>query len=193
MANHTRWCDFNPKRKEYVEKLGKNGRDSVHHMLEAQRKSGKTNQYTKARVEGRELPVSPNKGKSRPGHPHTEETKKHLSEKARLSKHRRLRKDTIVYHGVLLDSKWELALAERLDDLHIDWIRPDPIEWIDINGLTRNYFPDFYLPNYDIYLDPKNPYAYEVQKDKIEILLTQMKNLVIIKTLKECQTFLPAW
>ena len=191
MANHTRWCNSNPKRQEYIEKLGKNGRNAVQLMLEAKRRSGKTNQYTKARVEGREPPVSPLIGISHPGTPHTEKTKQHLREKARLSKHRRLRKGTIVYSGVLLDSSWELALAIRLDDLNISWTRPDPVEYIDDEGLTRNYFPDFYLPDYDLYLDPKNKYAYETQKKKIDILLTTMKNLIIITTLDECKRFLP--
>jgi len=183
MGNHTRWCLSNPKRDEYInsDNLAKaRAAKKIFH-----------NQYTKAIADGREVPVSPSKGKSRQGFPHTEETKKRLSEKARLSKRRRLRKGTIVYQGVLLDSKWELELAKRLDDLHIDWIRPDPIEWIDEKGLVRNYFPDFYLPDYDLYLDPKNPYACEVQKDKIDALLTQVQNLVIIKTLKECKTYMP--
>ena len=40
-----------------------------------------------------------------------------------------------MYKDVLLDSSWELALAIRLDELNIKWIRPERIMWIDKNNL----------------------------------------------------------
>lgn len=60
---------------------------------------------------------------------------------------------------VLLESSWELYIAKLLDSLSIKWIRPSYIQWIDALGKTRLYYPDFYLPDYLIYLDPKNPYG----------------------------------
>ena len=95
------------------------------------------------------------------------------------------------YNGVKMDSSWELALAKRLDDLGVKWIRPTPVKWVDGNGLTHNYFPDFFLPDFDLYLDPKNPYAVEVQKDKIAILKKQLTNLVILYTIEEINKFAP--
>ena len=95
----------------------------------------------------------------------------------------------IEYNGVMLDSTWELELAKRLDSLGIDWIRPEPIKWIDGENVEHNYFADFYLKNYDIYLDPKNPYAIKAQKEKLKYLLTQHKNIIIIETLEECKNF----
>jgi hypothetical protein len=90
----------------------------------------------------------------------------------------------------MLDSSWEEALAKRLDELKIEWIRPKlPIQYLTPNGKTHNYFPDFYLLKYDMFLDPKNPYALRVQKEKIDIIKSIMNNLIIIETLEECQSF----
>ena len=60
---------------------------------------------------------------------------------------------------VLLDSSWEVKTAEHLDKLNIKWIRPKFLKWVDDKNKTRYYFPDFYLVDYDLYLDPKNPYC----------------------------------
>ena len=191
MANHSRWCDENPKRQEYVEKLSKN--NNVGAMNAAKKKSGIHNQYTKARIEGREIPESPMKGKPGTflGRTHTEETKQLLREKALASPHRRLKKGVIEYKGILLDSSWELELAKRLDELEIKWVRPDPIHWVDKEGVTHNYFPDFYLEDYDLFLDPKNPQAIKVQKKKLDCLLTQYPNIVIIDSLEKCKQYMP--
>jgi hypothetical protein len=129
------------------------------------------------------------------GKNHTKETKDLISEKARASKHRRLLRsvrDYIKTDGtvVKLDSSWEEILARRLDEINVNWIRPDtPIEWIDKHGKSHNYFPDFYLVDYDLFLDPKNQYAYTNQLDKIEIITKQMKNLLILRSEKECRLF----
>ena len=44
----------------------------------------------------------------------------------------------------------------------------------------------------DLYLDPKNPAAYESQKEKIACLESQMTNLVILKSIQEIDDFLIA-
>lgn len=162
MANHSRWCDKNPKRKEYVEK----SKNSIEAMNTARKKSGFLNAFEKARIKGEKIPVHPMKGKNSvlKGKKHTEKTKQILREKALKSKHRRLRRGIIEYNGLKLDSSWELELAKRLDKLEIEWIRPDPLVWVDDDGITHNYFPDFYLPKHDLYLDPKNSYAVKVQE-----------------------------
>ena len=78
----------------------------------------------------------------------------------------------------------------RLDELNIQWKRPStPIKWIDLAGKEHNYFPDFYLCDYDMFLDPKNPRAVAVQQGKLTIIQNQMPNLKILTTLKECKEF----
>ena len=68
----------------------------------------------------------------------------------------------------MLDSSWELAVAEYLDNNQIIWERPkQPIPYC-VNGKNKKYYPDFFLPEYNLYLDPKNPYRLQVDRQKIE-------------------------
>lgn len=177
MANHSRWCDDNPKRVQYNEDLFK-ARAAKTNFKNHYSYGAVCSDETKEKVRNANI-----------GRTHTEETKCIIREKALASPHRRLRRGMIEYKGVMLDSSWELELAKRLDELCIDWVRPDPMQWIDDNGVTHNYFADFYLLQYDLFLDPKNPRAIEVQKDKLKCLMSQYKNIVILDTLEKCKQF----
>ena len=183
-ANHTRWCDENPERVNYINTLAKSRSNITEESIKKRNlsisklhKSGAYDDWHAKR-----------KGKTS-GYKHSAETKAVMSEKALASDHRRLRRNIIEYKGVMLDSTWELYLAKRLDSLEIEWDRPEPIKWIDKEGKTHNYFADFYLPKYDLYLDPKNPYAIQVQKKKLDCLLEQYKNIVIINSENGCKNF----
>lgn len=68
---------------------------------------------------------------------------------------------------ILLESSWEVTIAKWLDIRHIDWCRPKHLVWYDMNNKLRRYFPDFYLPMYDIYLDPKNDYQISISQEKL--------------------------
>ena len=187
-ANHSRWCNLNPKRKEYVNALANHRQNIVNHR----------NQFVKAKDEGRPIPQGTMTGNpgGMLGKKHSLETKQHLKEKALASPHRRLVRSIRQYikkDGTIvnLDSSWEEALAIRLDSIGVNWVRPDPIKWIDDSGITHNYFPDFYLVDFDVYLDPKNPYAIKAQQSKLKCLTEQIKNLVILTGLEECKNFTP--
>lgn len=68
---------------------------------------------------------------------------------------------------VLLESSWEVEIATLLVERNIKWIRPKSIVWIDGQRKKRHYFPDFYLPDHNMYLDPKNPWGMARDKDKM--------------------------
>ncbi len=181
MANHSRWCVKNPNKNDYMKTLSKN-RKSI--TEESRKLAGKS--ISKAWENGSYSHVKFN---SFQGRTHTEEAKEKIRRAQLLLNYRRLRKHQVMYKDVLLDSSWELALAIRLDELNIKWIRPERIMWIDKNNLKRSYYPDFYLNDYDMYLDPKNPAAYQNQIEKIEILKNTIPNLKFILSLKECKEF----
>lgn len=183
MANHSRWCDENPKRKEYVNRLSKTRDEHITEETREKMKLGISEAHKRGAYQHIDY------GKSFRGKTHTPETIEVIRQKALESNHRRLRKGMVEYKGVMLDSSWELALAMRLDELQIKWERPKPLKWVDKNGDKHNYFPDFYLEEYDLYLDPKNPAAYQNQKEKVEVLKKTYKNLKFILTLKECEEF----
>lgn len=75
---------------------------------------------------------------------------------------------------VLLDSSWEVRVAERLDELNIEWIRPKPMPWTDSLGKERVYYPDFYLPKIGVYLDPKNTYCMVQDEEKMRVISSQI-------------------
>jgi hypothetical protein len=188
MANHSRWCNQNPKKQDYLDSLKQ--RDNTELMNAARKKSGNSNQFTKAKMSGKKIKHSMlGKPHPNPFKHHTIQSKKKIQESALKSNHRRLRKGMVEYKGIMLDSSWELALAKRLDELQVKWIRPEPLKWVDTDGNEHNYFPDFYLQEYDLYLDPKNPAAYQNQKEKIIILKKTYKNLKFLLTLNECKKF----
>lgn len=81
---------------------------------------------------------------------------------------------TIYYKGVVLESSWELKLAKWLDFNEIEWERPKSIKWNDKEKI-RHYYPDFYLPKYNLYLDPKNPYCMKVDERKMKIIEKMVK------------------
>ena len=41
---------------------------------------------------------------------------------------------------------------------------------MDLNNNKRRYYPDFYLPQYDLYLDPKNKYKQRLDKEKLDYI-----------------------
>ena len=126
LANHSRWCKNNPERDTYV-CVGSS--KAIEAMNKKRKETGFTNQYSKARIENRPMPISPSCGKPGiKGRRPSAETRELMSKKALRSKHRRLTRKLIVYKGITLDSSWELMLAKRLDALGINWIRPEPID-----------------------------------------------------------------
>jgi hypothetical protein len=67
------------------------------------------------------------------------------------------------YHGeIKLDSGWEVKIIKSLEYNDIKWERGKGFKWIRPSDNTEHiYYPDFYLPDYDIYIEPKNPYRWE--------------------------------
>jgi hypothetical protein len=189
-ANHSRWCSFNPLRQRYIDRLS-----SVRHLTQTEDSRQKQKDSLKKLWKKGAYSNIDYSNFTFKDRTHTSVAKQKQREAALKSPHRRLVKSTRVYKckngtEVLLDSSWEEALAKRLDALDIKWIRPtQPIPWTDNNGIMHNYFPDFFLTDHNLYLDPKNPIAYIVQRAKIDIITKQLDNLIILKTLKECQEF----
>ena len=98
------------------------------------------------------------------------------------------------YKGIWMDSSWEINIAKWLDENKIKWIRDRKINflWTDLSGKKRRYYPDFLLPELNVYLDPKNKYKLEKDKYKLNQVIKENKiNLIfglendILNKLKE--------
>lgn len=77
---------------------------------------------------------------------------------------------------VCLQSTYELKCSQILDELGIKWIRPAALKYDD----NRNYFADFFLPDFNVYLDPKNNYKARLDQVKIEKVKEQNNAKVFI-------------
>jgi hypothetical protein len=77
-----------------------------------------------------------------------------------------------------LQSSYELECSVILDKMGIKWNRPKALKYGN-----RNYFADFYLPEYDVYLDPKNNYKAKLDAEKIASVIAEngVKLFVLLK------------
>lgn len=78
---------------------------------------------------------------------------------------------------VTLQSSYELDCSRILNALNIRWIRPKSLKYDN-----KRYFADFYLVDFDIYLDPKNDYLAKQDKQKIDCVQEQNSVKVYILT-----------
>jgi len=86
---------------------------------------------------------------------------------------------------IKMDSSWEVKIAKSLDAAEIEWIRPKPLKWIDAEGFSHNYYSDFYIPSWDVYLEPKSDWVQKIQNEKQpgkwEYLNSVYDNIFILK------------
>ncbi len=187
LINHERLCKLNPERDN--DKLLK----KMEKCREIRYLNGNNsgNQYTKAKLLGLPKPEISNETRSKigsgwRGKKHTEEEKKKISEamKKAVLEHPDSYSTTNIngrvkkydYNGIKLDGLWEVTVAQYLDRNNIKWERPSvPFEY-EWKGEIHNYFPDFYIPEKDIYIEVK---GYEREKDKYK--WEKVSNLIIIK------------
>lgn len=86
--------------------------------------------------------------------------------------------DSPIAGRVYLESSWELKLAKLLDAESIPWLRPSFLQY---NDGANKYFPDFFISNHNIYIDPKNPYKLKSDMVKLtSVVEAHNINLLII-------------
>lgn len=76
--------------------------------------------------------------------------------------------NNIIGDSAYLESSFEVRLATILNDMNILWTRPSYLWYLDKTMNKRRYYPDFYLPIYNVYLDPKNDFLIKTDSKKIE-------------------------
>ena len=94
---------------------------------------------------------------------------------------------TVDGFDVSMDSTWEVACARRLDELGIRWIRNSDIKlkYTTRGRRVRNYIPDFYLPDHDLYIEVKG-YWTDAARHKMESVRTNNDvKLLILESLEE--------
>lgn len=131
--------------------------------------------YRKLKLEGK--PIVPP--------PMSEEARKRLSIEQTL--HNRGGKSKwFVVDGQKVQGTWERNLAQLFSEKKIHWrkLRTEKdIFTYTLNGKTKRYTPDFYLKDFDVYLEPKG-YWWGRDKEKMRIVketYPQIRFLVIEK------------
>lgn len=81
----------------------------------------------------------------------------------------------IEYNGVTLKGSWEVIVAKWFDENNIKWEHESKSFDYVWNGI-RKYFPDFYLPDFDVYVEVK---GYETERDLAK--WKNIPNLVVFK------------
>ena len=103
------------------------------------------------------------------------------------------RSDYVTTEGktISMDSTWEVAMAERLDHLGVKWMRNPNIKlkYLSKSRRLRNYIPDFYLPEHDLYIEVKG-YWTDAARHKMEsVLALNPVKLLILESLDAIRTW----
>lgn len=80
---------------------------------------------------------------------------------------------------VYMRSTYEVRCSEYLDDLGIAWEYENDsyLLWFEDGRRVRYYIPDFYLKDYDLFLEVKSDFYYNKDREGIEYRIQQMRIL----------------
>lgn len=88
-------------------------------------------------------------------------------------------------NGIKVQGTWERNIAVKLNELKIAWDKPktnsDLFKYV-LDGKLKSYAPDFYLPEFDLYLEVKG-YWWGNDRNKMEAVIQQHpdKRILIIE------------
>jgi len=84
---------------------------------------------------------------------------------------------------VTLHSSWEFVVADYLNNLNIKWTNIIEEELLYMwENIERRYYPDFYLPEYNMYIETK---GYERDRDRAKWNINELKDRLILIKIKE--------
>jgi hypothetical protein len=183
LRQHEVRCKFNGKRIELT---------SLYAARANRTKGG--NQYTKAKSLGLPKPVRTPETIERTLATrvangtlyHSDKTKKKISESMKAAVRRNPdayssynvcgRVKIQHYNGQKFHGMWEVLVAKHFDFMHVEWVRNANSFEYEYLDKQRLYFPDFYLPQHDMYVEIK---GYEVEKDRYK--WNVVTNLIVLK------------
>jgi predicted nuclease of restriction endonuclease-like RecB superfamily len=92
---------------------------------------------------------------------------------------------------VSMDSTWEVACAQRLDALGIRWIRNPSmkLKYTTRGRRARNYIPDFYLPDHDVYIEVKGYWTEAARHKMKDVQARHPVRIIILESLDEIEHF----
>ncbi len=176
LRNHERFCKENPEHQEspWIKFNHERGAWNKGLTKDTDERIKKRSETFSKRYKGTE------EGKRIFSHPQSEEHKQKMR-KIAFERHWGgwHTSKTVEYNGTNLDSTYEFEVAKTLDENQVKWERPTYFIWEDTKGIKHRYYPDFYLPEYDVYLDPKNDYLINNKTKKFGI--TDVEKIEIVQ------------
>lgn len=185
LRNHERLCKLNENRQILKSNLEEYNKKRKELGIKG------TNHYIKAKNENKPIPIVSKETREKislaaKGKVFSEERKKQHSEimKEVVKKYPKSysvnnvsgRTKNIKYKEFILKGNWELNFAKYLDINNIKWtniVKGIEYEW---NDSIHLYFPDFYLIDYDVFIEIK---GFERERDYCK--WKSLKNLIIIR------------
>lgn len=94
-------------------------------------------------------------------------------------------------NGIKVQGTWERDFAIKLSEFGIKWqkVKSFTEQYVDDQGVTRRYTPDFYLEDFDIFIELKG-YWWGNDKRKMEIILSSTKSKIIVIEKDEYKRFI---
>lgn len=191
LCNHERLCKLNPNRQlTKYEKYGpidgfnNKGRTAWNNGL-----TKETDNRVKKISESAKIYYETHDGTFL-GKSHTEETKIKIS----MSSQDRCKKlgtnlcgkgKRGIYKWILCQSSWELAWVLYQIDKGVNFVRNTRYFYYTFDGSTKLYYPDFYLPEIDTYVEIKGYYDKKTQA-KVE----QFNGILVVLQLNEMKPIL---
>ncbi len=184
LRNHERLCHKNPDRQIIVSNFIEFNKKRKEQNIKG------TNKFIKFKQLGLPSPLVSEETKKKMSEASkkrvwTEEQRKKHSESMKIAVKKHpdsYTKNNVVgrvknldYNGVKLKGKWELIVAKWLDENQIKWEHETKSFEYEWNG-KRNYYPDFYLPDFDFFIEVK---GYVTDRD-----LSKWKNITNLKVFK---------
>ena len=191
LCNHERLCKLNPNRQmTKYEKYGPiTGFNSKGRVAWNNGLTKETDERVK-KISESEQAYYKNHDGTFLGRSHTAETKNKLSIYAQ-NRCKKLGTNLCgkgkrgIYKGILCQSSWELAWVLYQMDNGVNFIRNTQYFYYSFDGETKLYYPDFYLPEIDIYVEVKGYYDKKSQA-KVE----QFKGNIIVLQLNDMKPIL---
>lgn len=80
-----------------------------------------------------------------------------------------------------IQGTWERAFVEWADKNNLNYVAHKGRISYTINGITKLYYPDFFVSEWNSWVDIKNDYHYNLQKEKFDALLKEGNNVKILR------------
>lgn len=172
-SQHELYCKFNPNKKKKISSYGMLGKKGTNQHIKGTAKPMTEEGREKIRIKNRNKIWDTAARKK-----HSESMKKAVEKNPEVyTSSNRGRTKQIIYNGIKFHGSWELKFYQWCENNNIKIIRNIKGFKYNWNG-QRTYFPDFYLPDHNTYIEVK---GYKTERDDAKWTQFPNKLITIVK------------